>query len=153
MRLARADADRQVHQAQALWSACSALWLSMRTIDPKAPWQKQLRPLQNEVAAIRNAAEGDELVKLVLDSLPAEAKARGVYPENAVRERFIKVEQLARRLALVPEEGAGIPTYIISYLQSALVIQPIELISPAELNNEPIDVSKLSTFDILNRTR
>lgn len=125
----------------------------MRTTDPKAPWQKQLRPLQNEVAAIRNAAEGDELVKLVLNSLPAEAKARGVYPENAIRERFLKVEKLARQLALVPEEGAGIPTYVLSYLQSALVLQPNELISPAELNNEPIDVQKLSTFDVLNRTR
>lgn len=53
---ARTDADRQVHQAQALWSACSALWASMRTVDTKQPWQKQLRPLKNEVEAVRKAS-------------------------------------------------------------------------------------------------
>lgn len=53
---ARADADRQVHQAQALWSACSALWASMRTVDTKQPWQKQLRPLKAEVEAVRKAS-------------------------------------------------------------------------------------------------
>lgn len=100
-----------------------------------------------------STAEGDDLVKTILENLPNEAKTRGVYPEDALRERFLKVEKLARQLALVPAEGAGLPKYIISYVQAALVIQPNELITEAELNNEPFDVSKLSTFDILNRTR
>lgn len=54
--IARTDADRQVHQAQALWSACSALWSSMRTVDTSKPWQKQLRPLQAEVEAVKKAS-------------------------------------------------------------------------------------------------
>lgn len=54
--VARADADRQVHQAQALWSACSALWSSMRTVDSKQTWQNQLRPLKSEVEAVRKAS-------------------------------------------------------------------------------------------------
>lgn len=101
----------------------------------------------------KKQTEKDELVNVILDALPEKAKTRGVYPENAIRERFLKVERLARQLALVPEKDASIVTYILSYLQSALVIQPNELISQAELNNEAIDFSKLSTFDILDRTR
>lgn len=186
--VARADADRQVHQAQALWSACSALWSTLNSADFKQSWQKQLRPLKNEVEAVRKASgksmfttvqfssvqftlssriwnwivnafsfvicvEKDELVNVILDTLPEKAKARGVYPENAIRERFLKVERLARQLALVPEKDASIVTYVLSYLQSVLIIQPKELISQAELNNEPIDISKLSTFEILDRTR
>lgn len=54
--LARADADRQVHQAQALWSACSALWSTLNSADFKQSWQKQLRPLKNEVEAVRKAS-------------------------------------------------------------------------------------------------
>lgn len=54
--LARADADRQVHQAQALWSACSALWSTLREADPTKPWQTQLRPLKTEVEAVRKAS-------------------------------------------------------------------------------------------------
>lgn len=53
---ARADADRQVHQAQALWSACSALWSSMRSVDSSQSWQHQLRPLKAEVEAVRKAS-------------------------------------------------------------------------------------------------
>lgn len=125
----------------------------MRTIDPKVPWQQQLRPLTNEVAAVKSASQGDELVKIVLDGLPEEARTRGVYTENAIRERFLNVEKLARRLALVPEKDATIPTYLLSYLQSVFILQPSELISKAELNNEPVEFSALNTFDILNRTR
>lgn len=54
--IARADADRQVHQAQALWSACSALWSSMRSVDSSQSWQHQLRPLKAEVEAVRKAS-------------------------------------------------------------------------------------------------
>lgn len=98
-------------------------------------------------------SEGDELVKIVLDGIPAEAKNRGVYPESAIRERFLKVEKLARKLALVKNDDDGIPTYVLSYLQAALIVQPKELISAAELNNEHVNVYKLNTFDILDRTR
>lgn len=88
-----------------------------------------------------------------MDGLPEVARTRGVYPENAMRERFLKVEQLARQLALVPEKDAKLVTYALSYLQSVLIIQPKELISQAELNDEPVDFSQLNTFEILNRTR
>lgn len=88
-----------------------------------------------------------------MSGVPAEAKTRGVYPESAIRERFLKVEKLARKLALVKSDDDGIPTYVLSYLQAALIAQPKELISAAELNNEPVDVSQLNTFDILDRTR
>lgn len=88
-----------------------------------------------------------------MDNLPEIAKTRGIYPENAMRERFLKVEQLARQLALVPEKDATLVTYALSYLQSVLIIQPKELISKAELNDEPVDFSQFNTFEILNRTR
>lgn len=88
-----------------------------------------------------------------MENLPKEAKTRGVYPEDALRARFLKVEKLARRLALVPAEGAGLPKYLLSYVQAALVIQPSEVITAAELNNEPFDFNQLNTFEILNRAR
>lgn len=148
----------------------------MRAADPNKPWQDQLRPLRTEVEAVRKASgklkyqidrdlfqllrklcfeitEKDELVNVILDGLPEVARTRGVYPENAIRERFLKVERLARQLALVPGTNATIPQYVLSYMQSLFIIQPKELISQAELNNEPTDYSKLNTFEILDRTR
>lgn len=55
MILARADSERQVHQAQSLWSACQALWASVRTGEPGVSMQERLRPLEGEVAAVSRA--------------------------------------------------------------------------------------------------
>lgn len=93
------------------------------------------------------------MVTIVLQGVPAEAKARGVYPEDALRERFIKVEKLARRLALVPAEGARLPIYLLSYLQSIFVLNQYSAISTEELNNEPVDFSQFDTYDVLNRAK
>ncbi|XP_037909381.1 MICOS complex subunit Mic60 isoform X2 [Hermetia illucens] len=151
---ARAESERCAHQAQALWAACQALWASVRTGDPGVHWQLKLRPLSSEIKAVgRAAAEGDELVTVVLQSLPKEALARGVYPEDALRERFINVERVARKVALVPEEGASLPVYLLSYLQSMLIMRPDNPISQEELENKVFDFSKLDTYDVLNRAR
>ncbi|KFB38195.1 AGAP002364-PA-like protein [Anopheles sinensis] len=151
--VAHADAEKSAHQAQALWGACQSLWSSIRSGQPGKSWRDQLRPLKDEIAAVGRAAEGDELVDVVLKGLPERARNRGVYPEDALRERFIKVEQVARRLALIPAEGARLPMYFLSYLQSALIARPDVPISQDELENKPFDYSKLDTYDVLNRAR
>ncbi|XP_058813535.1 MICOS complex subunit Mic60 isoform X1 [Topomyia yanbarensis] len=149
----RADAERSAHQAQALWGACQSLWSSIRSGQPGKSWREQLRPLNDEISAVGRAAEGDELVSVVLKGLPEQARKRGVYPEDALRERFIKVEEISRRLALVPAEGARLPMYLLSFLQAALIIRPSVSISKDELEDKPFDFNKLDTYDILNRAR
>ncbi|XP_053669452.1 MICOS complex subunit Mic60 [Anopheles marshallii] len=148
-----ADAEKSAHQAQALWGACQSLWSSIRSGQPGKSWRDQLRPLKDEIAAVARSAEGDELVAVVLKGLPETAVKRGVYPEDALRERFLKVEEVSRRLALVPAEGARLPMYVLSYLQAALIARPDKPISQDELENKPFDFSKLDTYDILNRAR
>ncbi|XP_053688505.1 MICOS complex subunit Mic60 [Sabethes cyaneus] len=149
----RADAERSAHQAQALWGACQSLWSSIRSGQPGKSWREQLRPLKDEISAVGRAAEGDELVSVVLKGLPEQAKQRGVYPEHALRERFIKVEEVSRRLALIPAEGARLPMYFLSYLQASLIVRPSVPISKDELEDKPFDFNKLDTYDILNRSR
>ncbi|KAH8331175.1 hypothetical protein KR067_012501 [Drosophila pandora] len=149
----RADSERTANQAQALWAACQALWASVRTATPGVHYKEKLRPLKNEINAIAKVSKGDDLVAAVLQSMPQEARERGVYPEDALRERFLNVERVARRLALVPEDGAALPIYLLSYLQSLFILRPDNPISKDELENKPFDYSKLDTYDILNRAR
>ncbi|XP_037814732.1 MICOS complex subunit Mic60 isoform X1 [Lucilia sericata] len=150
---ARAESERSAHQAQALWAACQALWATVRTGEPGEHWKTKLRPLKNEIKAIAKVSEGDELVTVVIQNLPREAQERGVFPEDALRERFLNVERVARKLALVPEEGASLPKYFLSYLQSLFILKPSDPISQDELQNKKFDYSKLDTYDILNRAR
>lgn len=78
---------------------------------------------------------------------------RGVFPEEALRERFVKVDQLARRLALVKNDKAKMPMYVLSYLQSMLILTPANAISKEELRDEIVDFEKMDTYDIMNRAR
>ncbi|XP_060650069.1 MICOS complex subunit Mic60 [Drosophila nasuta] len=149
----RAETERSANQAQALWAACQALWASVRTATPGVHYKEKLRPLKNEINAIAKVAEGDELVTAVLNNMPKEAQERGVFPEDALRERFLNVERIARRLALVPENGGSLPMYFLSFLQSLFIVRPDNPISKDELDNKPFDYNKLDTYDILNRAR
>ncbi|KAH8311824.1 hypothetical protein KR044_008198 [Drosophila immigrans] len=149
----RAETERSANQAQALWAACQALWASVRTATPGVHYKEKLRPLKNEIRAIAQVAQGDELVTAVLENMPKEAQERGVFPEDALRERFLNVERIARRLALVPENGGSLPMYFLSFLQSLFIVRPDNPISRDELENKPFDYNKLDTYDILNRAR
>uniref|UniRef100_A0A1L8DZU7 MICOS complex subunit MIC60 n=1 Tax=Nyssomyia neivai TaxID=330878 RepID=A0A1L8DZU7_9DIPT len=151
---ARAESEEKSQKARGLWGACQALWLCVRQGEHNSSWRDGLVPLDNAVKAVEKAAaENDKVVKTVLGSLSNEALTRGVYPEEALRERFLKVDRLARRLALVPETGARLPMYIMSYLQSIFILTPDNPISKEELKDEIVDFSKLDTYDILNRAR
>lgn len=54
--LARLEADKVARQSQALWSACQALYRSVRAGCPGISWKHQLRPLTPEITAIKKAA-------------------------------------------------------------------------------------------------
>ncbi|KAL6446564.1 hypothetical protein ACFW04_001238 [Cataglyphis niger] len=117
--------------------------------------KKQLAAMTGRLRGLTAAikAKGDALVCAAIQSIPEEAAKRGVIPEDVLRERFLKVESMARRLAMVPEEGAALPIYFLSYLQSFLIIKTVGPIPKTELEDEPIDVSSLNTYDILQRAR
>lgn len=174
MFIERADTEKIARKAQVLWSACQALYRSIRAGCPGREWKNQIRPLEPEITAVQKAAgthpattlhrniiinidfitaKEDELVKVIIDGIPPIAKERGVYPEDALRERFIKVEKIARSLALVPAEGARLHIYILSYIQSLLLLKAASPIPQSELNDETVDFSKLSTNEILQRAR
>lgn len=77
-----------------------------------------------------------------------------MYPEEALKERFLKVEQVARKVALVPEGGASLPVHILSYIQSLLLVKAASPIPQAELEDKSeIDFTKLDTNDVLQRAR
>ncbi|XP_012281566.1 MICOS complex subunit Mic60 isoform X1 [Orussus abietinus] len=151
---ARLDEERSACDAQMLWAACQALARAVKVAPPGATPDKAIRPLEPEINAVSKAApKGDELVRATIEGIPEEAYKRGVFPEDALRERFLQVENMARRLALVPETGASLPIYVLSYLQSFLLVKAVGPIPKSELDDEPIDVEALNTYDILHRAR
>jgi len=147
------EADNSARQSTILWSACQALNRALKSGCPGVPWKDQVRPLEPELNAIKKAAKEDEVVDAVLNAVPEEARLRGVFPEDALRERFITVEKVARTLALVPDGGAALPVHLLSFLQSFFLLKAASPIPQAELADEEVDFSKLNTNDILQRAR
>ncbi|XP_058797751.1 MICOS complex subunit Mic60-like [Phymastichus coffea] len=150
----RLDAEKDASEAQLMWGACQTLARAVKAAPPGTAPEEALRPLEPEIKAIAKAAPKDDaFVSAAIKGIPTEAVKRGVYPEDALRERFIKVEQMARKLALVPEQGASLPLYLLSYLQSFLLVKAASPIPKHELDDKPIDVESLDTYGVLQRAR
>jgi mitofilin len=79
------------------------------------------------------------------------ALERGVYTEDSLKERFIKVEKIARRVAGVGEEGGTLLSYGFSYLQSLLMVN-LEVMNPPGSMKE-VDMSKMSTMDLVTMAK
>lgn len=114
------------------------------------------RNILNEVKAVvakMNETEPNTLAQLALNSLPAAALDQGVYTEDALISRFDKVDRLAKRVSLIGDEGGSLWRYMLSYLQSVLIIDRATAPTSAELDDKEFDASALDTYQILARVR
>lgn len=142
----RADMDRASLEAQELWLACSAIAAALNDEQTSGS-----RCLAKELAAIKRVlgdqVSGDAYVKAVVQGIPAEASTLGVSTAGDIKERFLKVENLARKTALIGEEGGSLLTYALSYLQSLFVLSPSTEDMPAKTT--AVDLNNLNTFEVV----
>jgi len=139
---ARVEQDQRAVTSQQLWLACSGLDAALDT----------MKPLMGEVVMVKTAATpGDDFVQVILSSLSPLALDRGVYSINNLKERFCKVEKVARRVTGVGEEGGSLLSYGLSYLQSVLMVD-LSVRSPGELEDK-MDLSELSQSDLLTMAK
>jgi len=140
---ARQEQDKKAVKSQMLWIACSGLDAAMHDT---------MKPLIGEVVMIKTAAmPGDNFVHGVLSSLSPLALDRGVYSLNNLKERFNKVEKVARRVAWVGEDGGSLLKYGLSYLQSVLMVD-MSTRTPVE-QEMATDFSTISQSDILTMAK
>ncbi|KAH1014041.1 MICOS complex subunit Mic60-like [Dendroctonus ponderosae] len=138
-------------QAPILWTASQAVLESLKTGSPECP--TQIKCLQNEISVLVNAiSPHDQFARTVLRSLPTEAWERGIFSEEALKKRFSQVEKIARKVDLVPAEGASLVVHILSYLQDLFLINPSR-IPQAELNDDVTDFTKMNSSEILYRAK
>ncbi|XP_042211943.1 MICOS complex subunit MIC60-like isoform X2 [Homarus americanus] len=152
---ARADVDKAAYAARELWLACVSLRSALRLgSDGAKSWEEQLKPLGDQIATIRAAAgEGNPYITTVLNAVSEEAMARGVFTEEALRERFMKVDRICKRVSMIGDNGGSLIKYLLSYVQSFLVLNAFEYLPGTEVRDEELAVDSLSTYDILARAR
>jgi len=147
---ARAVGDEAAVNAQKLWLACVALNNSIKLGNVEAEtFFESAKALEPEVSAIKDIAGSSEFVRAVINGIPETALNRGVYTQQALTDRFGRVESVARKVANVGDEGGSLMKYGLSYLQSLLLVNTAKR-SP-KMEDEPISVNDLSTVDILTK--
>ncbi|CAH0697138.1 unnamed protein product [Spodoptera exigua] len=142
----RSAAEAEARRSQSLWAAAEALLAATRKPASEAK-------IDNELSALEKAGKDDKLVETVLKGIPAEVREKGIATEKSLRDRFEKMEKTAMKVALVGREGATLPVYFLSWLQSLLLFKTFADIPQEELENQPTDFTKLDTFDIIQRAR
>jgi mitofilin len=152
-----AAAGNETKRQQGMKVACDSLHTTLKSASASADPDEHFS-FQREVVALRDAARNDPFVLVVLDSLPAAAVSpeprpggAGIQGEGGLRERFVKVKRVCRRVALVPEGGGGMGSYALSYLQSMLTVSWRFVGRVARSGEEQEDLEKLDTFEILDR--
>jgi len=150
---ARSSSDGSSLAAQSLWLACNTLknTVNAGNIDA-ATWDEKLKPLIEEVGQVKLVAgNGDEFTSAILGSLSPVALERGVFTEDSLKEKFCKVERVARQVASIGEEGGSLLAFGLSYLQSLLMVD-ISKRAPTE-TLEKMDLSAISATDLINLAR
>merc|ERR1711971_1191633 len=139
----RESMAQSVFESQKFWLACVSLQKTVEAGADKATVEASVGAV---VDAVQNSTtfREDVLVQTLLNFIP---KA-DVPASSEIKTRFNKVEAMARRTALVGEEGGSLMLYVLSYLQSLLIIPPAMTTVMPHKSDDVIDVASLNTFDI-----
>lgn len=151
--------DIEERVAKELWLVCNALEEALRH-GPGDNLSGQITPrsIAEEIGAIKETLNerpgyGSDLARLALESIPTDALRDGVYSEDALIQRFANVERLCRRVALIGDEGGSLFRYFLSYLQSLLIVNSVQIPTGELEGKDNVDPSKWDTFDVLARVR
>jgi len=150
---ARAGDDALALEAERLWLAVAALSQAVKEgIVDADTWEDKFKPLDKIISSVKSASGADDqFVSTVLASIPSVALERGVYTEDSLKERFVKVEKLTKRVALVGDDGGSLFKFGLSYLQSLLLVNTTERL-PSTAGLE-LDINQFSTQDIVCQAR
>ncbi|ROT67763.1 hypothetical protein C7M84_014156 [Penaeus vannamei] len=133
---ARADVDKAAYSARELWLACESLRSALRFTNFKYLFSGE-----------------NSYLSAVIGAVSEEARTRGVYTEDALRERFIKVDRICKRVSMIGDNGGSLIKYMLSYVQSFLILNAFEYLPGSEVRDEEVPVDSLSVYDILARAR
>lgn len=121
--------------------------LVIANTDP-SPYSKH--KIANEVSSLTEVAQDDKFITTILSAIPEEVLAEGFSSEAGLKTRFEQVKRVCYRVALVPEEGGGLGTYLLSFIQSLLTI---DMVHPKMADLSVTTPKSMSTFALLRQAK
>ena len=117
--------------------------------EDKLVWEEKLQPLANEIVSIADASMNHPFISIVLSCIPEEAYLRGVWTEDILKQRFRKVHNVCKKVALIEDDKPSMTKYLWSYLVSFVIYPKVS----AKKENEEVDVASMDNYDILANAR
>ncbi|XP_055334734.1 MICOS complex subunit MIC60-like [Paramacrobiotus metropolitanus] len=146
----RAKSDKAAHKAQYLWHTSHAFYDAVKYGNTAGKsYEERMVPLSRFVSLAKVFSDSHPFVLSILRAVPEEALVRGVYTEDGLRERFSRLRNAARKVALIDENHSSLYQYFLSYLQSVLVNETCYDLS----SQKEFDSTQLDTFRILGTAR
>ncbi|XP_053201268.1 MICOS complex subunit MIC60-like isoform X2 [Panonychus citri] len=149
---AREKLDEEEIRARKLWLLCQSLKDSLKFNGLNEP-----KPLKDEITTMKKTVDGlsiqSPMTSSILNSIPNDAIVEGVHNEDSLIERFKKVDKLCKRVALIGDNGGSLGQYVLSYLQSVLIIDSVKIPEQELSGTMQVDPSKWDTFEILARVK
>jgi len=147
----RANEELQANNAKQLWLAVQSLNETINTPPAGDSKEDRLVSIAKSIQTISQAAPDNKFIQNLLATLPSNSLKEGVWSEPALKERFFRLKEVCRRVALIDERGGSLFKYAISYLQSFFIvhakIDAVNTTLDASLGDK-VDLSK--TFSILD---
>ncbi|XP_054167180.1 MICOS complex subunit MIC60-like [Oppia nitens] len=152
----REQLDADQHPVRELWVLAQTLKESL-CHKPSLSEDSLPIALKGELTAIKSILNKQSLndrplIRCALEGIPQYALENGVYSREDLIKRFQKVDKYCKRVALIGDDGGNIFQYLLSYIQSVLIIGDSK-IPKEELEDKEVDPTKWDTFDILSRVR
>ncbi|KAI1278079.1 MICOS complex subunit MIC60 [Halotydeus destructor] len=150
----REKLDAAEQKSRQLWLVCQILTDALKS-NPADSVSTAPRSILNEIeGVISKVSDGEpnSLSQLALNAIPKNVLVNGVYTEDALVARFEKIDKLAKRVSLIGDEGGSLWRYMLSYVQSVLILDWSK-ISKEELEDKAVDPSQWDTYAILTRVR
>jgi len=137
----RSEYEVKALKSQQMWLSCQKVFDKFETKD-----QVIIKLSHDDFESISKASDGNALVETSLSTIPSEAFDIGVTSPDVLKDRFKKVDQICRRVALIDETGGSPYRYVLSYLHSLFIFGKSKIYD----RSEDIPSEGLSTFIIMD---
>jgi len=121
------------------------LWIQAQNILNQIVHGTSEENLKMDIEAVSKIVPDEKFVQILVDELKQEDPI--TTNEEILRERFVRVKNLCRRVALIDNERNSLFNYFLSYLQSFLIVRQRD---DTILTDDAIDLNRLDTFTLLN---
>ncbi|XP_050439088.1 MICOS complex subunit Mic60-like [Adelges cooleyi] len=141
----QAEDQKKMFASQPLWAAGQSM---LNAIDKPASTLTghSVVHVDDEISAIKKAAEGDETVEAIINWIPEDAMKWGVSTSVELKDRFDKLSAVAAHVAQVPEDKVSLLRLGLSYLISKFVV----LNGETDGQDVPVDAG---TYNLLKHAK